>query len=152
MNWKRGIAFLPALLCAWSLIGCADVSKEPSPYDWGLKLLATDVAATGLTLIFTHSGGAPTGELDIGSCYVIESRKDGQWVPLSYAELNESEVGWTAEAHILPLSASTEFKVNREWLYGELPADDYRIGKEAMDFRQIGDYRQDILYAEFTIN
>ena len=152
MNWKRGVAFLLALLCAWSLIGCADVPEETSPYDWGLELMATDVTATGLTLVFTQSGGAPTGELDTGSYYVIESRKGGKWVPLSYAELDESEVGWTAEAYILPLNASTEFEVNWEWLYRGLPAGDYRIGKEVMDFRQAGDYDQDVLYAEFTID
>ena len=48
-----------------------------SPDDWGLTLSVSDVTATGLTVIFTQSGGNPTGELMTGSYYRLESA-DGE--------------------------------------------------------------------------
>ena len=47
---------------------------------------------------------------------------------------------------------TTQWDVNWEWLYGELPAGEYRIGKEIMNFRGAGDYDTEMLYAGFVID
>lgn len=44
----------------------------------------------------------------------------------------------TAEAYTINMNDITEWEVDWEWLYGELPFVNYRIGKEVMDFRAIG--------------
>lgn len=48
-------------------------------------------------------------------------------------------------------NGATEWEVNWEYLYGELPAGEYRIAKKINDFRGTGDYDTYTYYAEFTI-
>ena len=36
-------------------------------------------------------------------------------------------------------------------IYGELPAGEYRLGKEFMDFRKTADYDKCVRYVNFTI-
>ena len=43
-----------------------DESGAIVPDAWGLTLTAKDVTPTGCTVVFTQSGGNPTGELDTG--------------------------------------------------------------------------------------
>ena len=38
-----------------------------------------------------------------------------------------------------------------EWLYGELPTGNYKIGKEIMDFRASGNYDKAVYFAQFNI-
>lgn len=118
--------------------------------EWGLTLYAEDVTPTGLTIVCTQSGGSPSGELNTGSYYVLEKAEAGTWVAVDYAH-PELEVGWTAEAWIIPMSDTVEWEADWEWLYGSLPAGHYRIGKEVMDFRAAGDYDKAYYYAEFEI-
>ena len=49
------------------------------------------------------------------------------------------------------MEATTVWEIDWNWLYGELPAGKYRIGKEIMDFRGTGDYDTSIYFAEFEI-
>lgn len=148
---KRNGLLLAALLCALCLTGCAAAPAEAEIYDWGLEMTASDVTATGATLCFAQSGGAPTGQLQTGSEYVIETLRDGQWAALAYAVPDGTEIAWTAEAWLLPLNNSIEYDVDWGWLYGELPSGTYRIGKPVMDFRGAGDYDTAMVYAEFAI-
>ena len=64
---------------------------------------------------------------------------------------HEYDVGWTDEAWIIQKENTTMWNVIWEWLYGELPAGEYRIGKEIMNFRGTGDYDKEIVYADFII-
>ena len=65
--------------------------------------------------------------------------------------MRDKEVGWTAEAWIIPMNDTVEWEVDWEWLYGSLTEGRYRIGKEIMDFRGTGDYDKEMHYAEFEI-
>ena len=115
---------------------------------WGITLTATNITPTGLTLQCTQSGGRPTGELQTGSWYVLETwTQEHGWqkVPC-YAEAM-----WTQEAWIIPMNDTCEWEVNWEWLYGQLPEGKYQIGKEITDFRGTGDYDATIYFAEFEI-
>ena len=100
------------------------------------------------TIKCTQSGGEPTGELQTGSRYILETwTQEVGWqeVPC-YAE-----VYWTAEAWLIPKDRVTEWEVKWERLYGQLSEGKYRIGKEITDFRDTGDYDTAIYYAEFEI-
>lgn len=117
-------------------------------YDWGVTLTAKDVTATGLTLVCRQSEGEPTGELMTGSYYRLEKKDNGEWVSVPVIIDN---VSWTDEAWLIPMNDTVEWSVNWEWLHGKLPAGEYRIGKEIMDFRKTGDYDKTMIYAEFDI-
>ena len=70
---------------------------------------------------------------------------DVEYLPQEY------ELSWTYEAWIIQKEGTTQWDVNWEWLYGELSAGEYRIGKEIMNFRGTGDFDEEIVYAEFII-
>lgn len=113
--------------------------------EWGLTLSVSDVTATGATVIFSQSGGNPTGELMTGSYYRIEN-KDKE---LSY--IVEGDVAWTSEAYMIRKDGTVSMNVNWEWLYGNLEPGTYRLVKQVMDFRGPGDFDEKEYSAEFTI-
>ncbi len=116
----------------------------------GITLTAENITPTNATLKCTQSGGEPTGELQTGSWYILESwTLENGWNEMPYAI--EGEIGWTAEAWMIPFEDTCEWEIDWEWLYGVLPAGKYRIGKEIMDFRGSGDYDRQVIYAEFEI-
>ena len=55
------------------------------------------------------------------------------------------------EAWIINKNDTTSWDIDWAWLYGELPAGKYRIGKVITNFRDTGDYDTEIAYAEFEI-
>ena len=161
---KKFIALVLALVCMLSVVGCAskadgDTSNNPSeneignvtPNQWGIVLEADNVTAKGLTIVCIHSGGENVAELNTGSYYVIQKLEKTDWVDVEYLP-QEYELTWTSEAWIIQKEGTTQWDVNWEWLYGELSAGRYRIGKEVMNFRGTGDYDTEMVYAEFIIN
>lgn len=126
--------------------GTAEYGFRIDPADeWGITLSIGGVTATGGTLVFTQSGGNPTGELDTGSYYRIESVDNGDLALLI------DNVAWTSEAYVIPKGGKLEMPVDWSWLYGELPEGTYRIYKPVSDFRGPGDYDNKVYFAEFTI-
>ena len=116
--------------------------------DWGLTLSAKDVTPSGLTLICSQSGGAPSGELMTGEDYYLIVWREGHWrmvVPVieNYA--------WNSLAHWISKNTDTEFEIDWKWLYGELEPGTYRLVKEFMDFRKTADYDEAIYWMEFVI-
>ncbi|MBQ4347173.1 MAG: hypothetical protein IJC39_01840, partial [Firmicutes bacterium] len=116
--------------------------------DWEISLSAENISPTGLTLICTHSGGNPTGELQTGSNYKLYARESEIWEEVPYIVDN---VAWTMEAYMIPSDGFIEQKLNWEKLNGSLPAGKYRLAKDFMDFRATGDYDTKIFYTEFEI-
>lgn len=125
-------------------------SPRDGEYDWGVTLAAGDVTPTGLTLTCTQSGGSPTGELQTGSYYSLEVLEGESWTAVEQLP-QEYDVAWTAEAWLIPMEDSVQWTVGWEWLYGSLPAGTYRLGKEITDFRDSGDYDQQMAYVQFTV-
>lgn len=161
---KKLIAFVLTLVCILSFVGCApntdeDTSISPSnneisaaiPNQWGVVLEVDNVTAKGLTIVCNHSGGEGVAELDTGSFYVIQKYEKAGWVDVEYLS-HEYDIAWTSEAWIIQKEGTTQWDVNWEWLYGELSAGKYRIGKEIMNFRDTGNYDTEMVYAEFIIN
>ena len=126
--------------------GTAYYSFYTSPL--GVTLTTEDITPTGLTLVCTQSGGTPTGELQTGSRFWLESWVDGHW---EGTPRDDVEIYWTMEAWSIPKGRSVSWTVNWENIYYPLPAGRYRIGKEIMDFRRAGSYDTYNCYAEFAI-
>ena len=117
---------------------------------WGITLSAENVTSKGITINCTQSGGKPTGELQTGSWYILETwTKEKGWVQMPY--IIQDEIGWEQEAWLIPMDNTCKWEVNWEWLYGAIPSGKYRIGKSIMDFRGTKDYDTAIYYAEFEI-
>ena len=126
-----------------------EIGKETiTNNEWGITLTAESVTPTSATIKCTQSGGEPTGELQTGSRYILETwTQEYGWREVScYGEVN-----WTLEAWLIPKNKVTKWEVKWEWLYGQLSEGKYRIGKEITDFRDTGDYDTVICYAEFEI-
>lgn len=128
-------------------------SVPDAPEDtWGITMSVKDATPTGLTLVITHSGDAPGGELNTGTPYWVEVNRKGAWYHIPQVPSEDGVVRvWNDLAYAIPANGSWEQKVSLEWLYGELPTGQYRIGKEIMLFRGTGDYDDQTYYAEFEI-
>lgn len=123
-------------------------AEEASVPEWGLTLAVRDATPTGATLVWEQSGGSPTGELETGSDFSLERLQDGEWVAVPYAASN---IAWTAEAYLVPMEKVVETEMNWEWVYGALPAGEYRLCKRFMDFRETADYDTKTLRAPFVL-
>lgn len=111
---------------------------------WGLQLSVKNVTPEGATVVFTQSGGSPTGELETGSYFKIEYEDEEMAFLID-------DVAWTAEAYIIPKGGNLEMEVNWRWLYGKLEPGTYRIYKSVMDFRGPGDYDSKEYSAQFIV-
>lgn len=114
-----------------------------SPDEWGVTLSVKNVTATGATVVFTQSGGNPTGELATGSWYRIECGNREMAIL--------ADAVFTDEAYDIPENGELEMEINWSWLYGTLEPGTYRIVKKVMDFRGTGDYDEKEYSAEFTV-
>lgn len=117
---------------------------------WGVSFEVENVTAKGLTIHCRQSGGENVFELNTGSFFVIQKKENSTWVDVEYVP-QEHDVVWTTEAWAIHKEDNTTWDVDWEWLYGELPAGEYRIGKEIMNFRGTGDFDKQMVYAEFKI-
>lgn len=117
---------------------------------WGLSLYGKAVTDTGMTLCVEQFGGNPMGDIQTGAAFFIEEYKSGKWsaVPTTPPV---GDYAWNSIAYKISKNEITELNVDWEWLYGRLPAGNYRIGKEFMDFRKSGDFDKENYYAYFTI-
>ena len=131
-------------------IGEPDGGEDDAQKDeLGVSLSAEEVTPTGLKLVCMQVGDGPTGELQTGSWFALQQKDEqGEWVDVP-ALLED--VAFTDEAYMIYTNGATEWEVNWEYLYGELPAGEYRIAKKINDFRGTGDYDTYTYYAEFTI-
>ncbi len=137
-NYDHNEIIIPIDAEEWYIFRCDDV--------WGLNLSVKDITPTGLTLLIEQKDGEIKGELHTGSYFFVEEQKDGLWHTL------ESKVdAWTQVAYMVRENDITELEVNWEYVYGELPAGHYRIGKEISDWIAPGEYEKATYVLEFTI-
>lgn len=128
----------------------AQPAETPGAMDaWGLELSVKHVAPTGVTLVISQSGGSPSGELRYGTAYKLQSLHGEDWEDVPYA--TEDNVAWTSEAYLVERNTASEVELSWAWLYGSLPAGQYRLVKEFMDFRGTGDYDKETYDVAFEI-
>lgn len=142
MHTKR---ILCLLLTAVLLLVPAAALETPADDPWGITMTLEDVTPTGASVVFTQSGGSPSGELSTGAPYWLEAWSDSRWTPIDIGE-----VAWIMPAYDIPEGGTRVLAENWTHLYGTLPNGAYRIGKTVMDLRNPGDYDQQVYYAEFS--
>lgn len=125
-----------------------EVITEDEFPDWGLTLSVRDVTPSGLTLVCTREGGNPTGEIEFGDEYHLCRLEGETWEDVPTVISN---YGFNSMAYWVYEEKDTEFEIDWEWLYGELPPGTYRLVKSFMDFREAGDYDTARYWVEFTI-
>lgn len=115
---------------------------------WGVSLTADDITSRGMTVKFEQFGGKPTGSLQTGAWYKLEKTVDDEWQDVKPKQENPV---WNSIAYGIKKNDITELEVNWEALYGELPPGFYRLSKEIMDFREAGDYDEEIYQVYFSV-
>lgn len=117
----------------------------------GLSFSLKNISPVGATLVFCqYNPGAPTGELEFGDDFKLETLKGSEWeeVPI----VVEGDYGFNGIAYNITPGENTEKELDWEWLYGKISAGEYRICKEIFDFREPGDFDKYIVYAYFILN
>lgn len=152
---KKLVMFVLVLIFMLTFAGCSqntDSDEQTSDVmqnKWGITLETENVTSKGLTIVCHHSGGENVFKLITGRYYVIQKLDKAGWADVEY--ILQEPVGWPADDWPITKEGTTKWDVDWEWLYGELPAGEYRIGKEIMNFRGTGDYDEEMVYAGFII-
>lgn len=116
---------------------------------WGITLYADDVTPKGITVKIEQFGGNPSGTLEYGADYVLETTVDDEWQPVE--TITGEPLVWNALAYGVKMNDISEININFEYGYGELKPGYYRLKKEFMDFRAPGDFDKDTYIVHFTI-
>ena len=116
----------------------------------GLSLDIKNANANSATLVFTQSGGEIKGQLYTGDFFELEKLNDGVWETVDTID-SEYPLVWPDIAYTINLEGETEFPLNWNWIYGELPCGHYRIHKTVMDHVDMGASDFYDLWAEFDI-
>lgn len=108
------------------VLGMAVMENADAP-DWGITVSVFNVTATGLTFRIDQSGEVVFPQyLFYGQDYSLEVWNGTGWEAVEPVIENW---GFTTEAILLSKGQKTDLSIDWEWLYGELPAGEYRIGK-----------------------
>ena len=123
MDMKRLTAIL--LILVVLLWGCAKESTYQPTGAENVTMRLSDVTAAGVTVVIQDDNREP---FVYGEWFVIEREKDGVWyeVKTKITNYGFNEIGWLTDE-----SGELTMTVNWEWLYGKLPAGQYRILKQA---------------------
>ncbi len=116
---------------------------------WGITLYADDVTPKGLTLKIEQFGGSPSGTLEYGAVYFLETTVNDEWEPVE--TITGEPLVWNMLAYGVKMNDVSEININFEHGYGELKPGFYRLKKEFMDFKATGDYDTETYEVYFTI-
>lgn len=116
---------------------------------WGITLYTDNVTPKGLTLKIEQFGGNPSGTLEYGTPYILETTVDDEWQEVKTT--TGEPLVWTLPAYGIKMNDITEININWEYGYGELKPGFYRLRKEITDFRESGDYDKETYEVYFTI-
>ena len=139
-----------SLVFAVLLSACAPkVAETPSAADMpdgiSIKVDTESITPEGASFILFH----PT-EMNIqyGDAYKLQKLQDSQWEDIPTVIENYA---FHTIAYELPKNTPVELEIDWEWLYGSLPAGEYRLMKECMDFRAPGDFDTYTISAAFIV-
>lgn len=147
---------LSLLVCSLLLTACQDAKNDKTmqnaiPNDqWGITLYAEDVTPTGMTLKIEQFGGNPSGELQTGADYFLETKDSDVWQEVK-TKTGEPLV-FNAIAYRIKKNEVTAMQVDWQYGYGELKPGNYRLKKTIMDFRETGDYDEATYEVYFTVD
>ena len=123
MDMKKLTAILFILMAL--LCGCAKESAYQPAGAENVTMTVSNVTPAGVTVVIQDDNREP---FVYGEWFVIEREKDGVWyeVKTKITDHGFNEIGWLTDE-----SGELTMTVNWEWLYGKLPAGQYRILKQA---------------------
>ena len=124
--------------------------SEIKSKEWGIQMTVENVTPSGLTLVCNQTGGENIVELNTSSFYNVQVLKDGNYVDVNYI-LEPNDIAWTSEAYIVALNDTTTWDINWETLYGKLPVGQYRIAKEIINFKGVGQNDEAYIFVDFEI-
>jgi len=116
---------------------------------WGITLYADDVTPKGLTLKMEQFGGNPSGTLEYGAAYTLETTVKDEWQEVK--TITGQPLIWTLPAYAVKMNDITEININWEYGYGELKPGFYRLKKDIDDYRAPGDYDTETYEVHFTV-
>ena len=141
---------LVSLLFAILLSACTpQITEDPStaglPDGISIKVDTESITPEGASFILFH----PTEmHIQYGDDYKLQKLQNSQWedVPTII-----DHYAFNAIAYELPKNTPTELEIDWTWLYGSLPAGEYRLVKECMDFHSTGEYDLYTVSAAFIV-
>ncbi len=154
--WIMLLAMIAVIFVSVCLLTSPEkqVEEPEETMKWNLELQVTDVTPSGLRAEFIQHGVINLrdgGELMFGSEYTLEKWVDGSWEPVEMLP-QEYDVAWTTEAYLIGQNSTAPFHVDWEWLYGQLPPGQYRIGKGVtLRYYLLGNTEHETFYGAFTI-
>jgi len=116
---------------------------------WGITLYADNVTPKGITLKIEQFGGDPSGTLEYGAAYILETTVNDEWQPVE--TITGEPLVWNMVAYGVKMNDIAEINIDFEYGYGELKPGFYRLKKEFMDFRAPGDFDKETYEVYFTI-
>ena len=102
-----------------------------------------------MTLKIEQFGGNPTGTLEYGADYILETTVNDEWQPVE--TITGEPLVWNALGYSVKMNDVSEININWEYGYGELKPGYYRLKKDFMDFRAPGDFDEKTYMVHFTI-
>ena len=113
------------LILVMVLAGCAKESAYQPTGAANVTMTLSDVTPTGAVVTIQDDNTDP---FVYGEWFVIEREKDGGWyeVRTKISDYGFNEIGWLTDDQ-----GGLTMTVDWEWLYGKLPAGQYRILKQA---------------------
>ncbi|MEA4823590.1 MAG: immunoglobulin-like domain-containing protein [Clostridiaceae bacterium] len=114
---------------------------------WPIIMQVKDGTATPSGVTITLKNVTDT-EYTYGESYTVQRKTVNGWIDV---EPVIEKYAFNSVGYMLSAMGSEEIIIDWEWLYGKIPAGDYRIAKEALFVRSPGDYDTFTLYSAFTI-
>ncbi len=106
---------------------------------WGISLSTKNVSRSGLTVTIRQFGGNFSGEIQTNDWFFLEGHSEAGWHPIEKV-LTDETTAWNDTLHLIRQNEETDFDIDWQWLYGELPPGYYRLTKEIVKHCDLGDY------------
>jgi hypothetical protein len=143
---KRKFICSLVILCLLLTVMASVVQAEES-LDWDISLTAENVTSTGMTVVITAMGDSDRYELGFGNSYWVEVFRNDTWEAVPY--INEANFNAILNCVIFSDSLTDEF--DWEYMYGSLPAGEYRLAKEYQLYYSTEEWVGSTYYAYFQI-
>ena len=138
-----------SLLTALLLSACANnqPQEEMPPVSEGIVMTVDTETITpeGSSFLLMQNTDL---NIQYGDDYTLQQFNGGTWEDVPVIVENYA---FHSIAYQLPKDTPKTLEIDWAWLYGSLPAGEYRLVKEFMDFRDAGDFDIYTISAAFTI-
>lgn len=122
--------------------------------DWGISFSVVTATPTDIAIQCSQTNGQHVGELVTEYFYIVTADKD----PISQ-QGDQNDYTQSTQRIVLHNNANTDFEIDWETIYGELPPGDYKLWLQIKDVYDIEDlhplmknyYDRQVYWIDFTI-